>query len=302
MAAVLVLLFSFARPIAANAADRAADQREIRAAAQEYVSALEKGDGDALRRYWTADGDFVDVAGESHPASELVAEAARAAAAGQRPSIKLLTSQIRFLADDVALEDGTSEVTWSGPSASTGAGRKSTRGRFSAVWVKQDGKWRLASLREARIGAPAAPERLADLAWMLGRWSAQSGDTTVETGARWNVSETFLLRDLKVTREGKVVFRAEQRIGWDPITHKIKSWNFDSDGGYGEGMWSREGDSWVVQSSSVHPDGRQTSSTAVVTYDGKDDFTWTSSGPRGGGEPAAALELQFKRQAAKRDF
>jgi uncharacterized protein (TIGR02246 family) len=280
-------------PCAAQAPNpRAEDERAIRAAAQQYVAALEAGDADALAAFWTPEGDYVDEHGRSHPASELVAEAARSKGQGLRPQIKLLENRIRFLTDEVAIEDGTSEAVR--PDAAS----RPSRGRFSAIWVKRDGKWRLASLREARIDLLAAPPRLADLAWMLGQWSATSGDTLLEVSARWNATETFLLRDLKVTRGGKVVFQASQRIGWDPLTKRVKSWIFDSDGGYGEATWLREGERWLIESTGVLPDGRQTAGTSTLTQDGENAFTWRSSGARIDGEPGAGLEIQFTRKTA----
>ena len=47
-----------------------------------------------------------------------------------------------------------------------------------------------------------------------------------------------------------------QRIGWDPLTKQIKSWVFDSEGGYGDGLWTRKGNQWVIKSTGVLPDGR----------------------------------------------
>lgn len=31
-----------------------------------------------------------------------------------------------------------------------------------------------------------------------------------------------------------------QVIGWDPAAGTIRSWMFDSDGGFGEGTWSKK--------------------------------------------------------------
>ena len=36
--------------------------------------------------------------------------------------------------------------------------------------------------------------------------------------------------------QGKPVMNVTQRIGWDPLTKQIKSWVFDSDGGYGDAL------------------------------------------------------------------
>jgi uncharacterized protein (TIGR02246 family) len=270
---------------------RPQDERAIRAAAGEYIAALARGDAKRLAELWTRDGDFVDEQGRSHPAGELIAEAAQSAGQGERPRVKLLDSRIRFLTPDVALEDGTSEVAQ--PQA-----KSTARGRFAAIWVRQEGRWRLASLREARVEVAAAPAVLADLAWMIGEWSARTGETLLEVTTRWNATETFLLRDLKVTRGGQVAFQASQRIGWDPISHRIRSWIFDSDGGYGEATWTRDGASWVVQASGVLPDGKQTSATSILTYDGTNAFAWKTTAATIGGAPGPNLDVEFSRKTA----
>jgi uncharacterized protein (TIGR02246 family) len=289
------VLIGFAAPrtAAGQEAARAEDEQAIRAAAKQYLAALERGDAKRLAELWTSDGDFVDELGGSHPASELIAEAAQSTGNREPPQVKLLDSRIRFLTGDVALEDGTSDVSRVGA-------KSPARGRFSALWVKQQGRWRLASLREARIQPAASPAVLADLAWMIGQWSAQTNDTTLEISARWNATETFLLRDLKVLRAGQVAFQAAQRIGWDPISHKIRSWIFDSDGGYGEASWSRDGESWVIQASGVLPDGRQTSATSVVTYDGKDRLSWKTMAATIDGQPGPNLDVEFTRKPPAR--
>ena len=56
-----------------------------------------------------------------------------------------------------------------------------------------------------------------------------------------------------------------QRIGWDPLTKQIKSWVFDSEGGYGDALWTRKGNQWVIKSTGVLPDGRTASATHVLT-------------------------------------
>lgn len=294
VAGLLAAVFSplLATRAAEQPANRSEDEQAIRAAAKQYVEALDRGDAKQLAESWTADGDYIDEQGISHPANELVVEAARSAGQGQHPQVKLIESSIRFLTDDVAIEDGTSEVSRPGT-----AGPPS-RGRFSVIWVKQDGHWRLASLREVRVGRAPKLARLKDLDWMVGQWTAGSEDTTLEVSARWNTTETFLLRNLTVRRSGKVVFSVAQRIGWDPLEHKLKSWVFDSDGGYGEGTWSTEGDTWMVQTSGVLPDGRQVTAVHQFLRDGPDRFTWKSIDRNIDGERKGDAELLFSRKPA----
>jgi uncharacterized protein (TIGR02246 family) len=281
----------FADELCAQTADRAQDEQAIRAAAKGYLEALGRGDARALAGYWTADGDVVDELGQSHPASELLKQLAPPEPGAARPEIKMHESKIRFFSDEVAIEDGTSEVTASD-------GRVGAKGRFSAVWVKQNGGWRLASLREARIPNVDRPARLADLDWLVGQWSAESGDTKLEVSVRWNANETFLLRDLKVAREQKTIFHGSQRVGWDPRTGQLKAWNFDSDGGYGEGAWTRDGESWVIRMAGVLPDGRPNLTTTVVTPEGPDHFRLSSTRSPGAGAAEGTMQIEFTRVKA----
>ena len=39
-----------------------------------------------------------------------------------------------------------------------------------------------------------------------------------------------------------------QIIGWDPAAKQIRSWVFDSDGAFGEGVWNKQGNRWYIQS------------------------------------------------------
>ena len=274
-----------------EATDRKADEDAIRAAAKDYLAALAKGDPKVLAEFWTPDGSFVDGAGQEHPAAELVSQAAAAAAApGAKAEVKLHASKIRFLSGDVAVEDGTSEET---PPGSKGA--PPLRGRFHAIWVKHSGRWKLASLREVPIETSVGG-RLSDLGWMVGTWKAEQGNSTLEVDVRWNPTGTYLLRDLKAVHDGRVVFEGQQRVGWDPLTRKLKSWSFDSDGGYGEATWVKDGNAWVGQATAVLPDGRQTSGTTVLTFDGRDTLVRKSLAGRVDGNPVPDQDVTFKRQ------
>jgi uncharacterized protein (TIGR02246 family) len=287
-----------AAPVARSADDpaRKRDEQAIRAAARQYVEALKHGDPKALLALWVPDGDIVDEFGRARPAREVIASDAKARAAttdkaGAGSSVNLTQSSIRFLTPQVAIEDGTVEVT---PGDKQ---RSPSRGRFLAMWVKGDGGWRLASLREARV-QPTTADDLAGLDGMVGDWVGQLDKTRFDVSAHWNDKRTFLLRDLTVTHDGKIVTKALQRIGIDPLDGKIKSWMHDADGGHGEGQWTRHGDTWVVQATGVMPDGRQTSATNVYAYAVKNRLSWKSTAGFSGGQKMPDFEVTLQRVGA----
>src|SRR5262249_12464446 len=87
-----------------------------------------------------------------------------------------------------------------------------------------------------------------------------------------------LVRGLwKVKERGKRVMTVSQRIGWDPLARRIRSWEFDSEGGFGDGTWSREGDRWVIKHSGVRPEGIAASSTNVMVKERPDLVRWSSN-------------------------
>jgi hypothetical protein len=89
-----------------------------------------------------------------------------------------------------------------------------------------------------------------------------------------------------------------QRIGWEPLSGKIKSWFFDADGGYSEGVWTRDGDQWTVASAGVHPDGKRASATNIYQRAGNDKFTLESTGAKVDGQTLPDFKLQIVRKEA----
>lgn len=292
---------------AAGAADpppRQGDEAQIRAAAEAYLAALERGDGKECAALWTPDGDIVDDLGAVLPGRDTVAGAASAPAGAPRPEVRIGDTKIRFLTADVAIEDGTIEV---GP-----AGAALT-GRFSATWVRHDGTWKLAALREARAAEPSGPAALEQLAWMVGDWEIDrpvaAADAPLAPDAakrpalrltvKWNDTKTFLERDLSMGPAAGASgpsMTISQRIGWEPLSRSVRSWAFGSDGSHAEGTWHRDGGSWIAHVTTVRPDGSQVGSINIYTYDGKDRCVWRSIPTHVGADHAQPMAATLVRK------
>jgi uncharacterized protein (TIGR02246 family) len=283
------------------------DEQAIRDAAAKYKEALDRGDGKMLADLWTADGDIIDEEGNRLKGREMAARVTAQAGNGSRPSFRINDSSLRFITADVALEDGTVEVALPGFTSPF-------TGRFSATWMRQEGAWKLAALREDRIESPSGNETLQDLDWMVGDWTLTDDRATgkpaaagpekplIEMTVRWNANRTFLLRDMKISSPGgdggteAGTMHITQRIGWDPLSRQIRSWVFGSDGSHGEAVWSRDGDSWVARTAAVLPNGSQTSALNIYTYDGKDRCTWRSLPTHVGGEHTPPINMMMIRK------
>ena len=296
---------AFAAAVVTAAAVQAApesrieDESAIRAAAKAYMEALDKGDAARLAALWTPDGDIVDASGQMLLGRETLTldQPATPPDPASRPEFRIRETKLRFLTADVAVEDGTVEVV-----PPTG---EPLTGRFSATWVRHEGTWKLGALREARGDEPTAAAALADLDWMVGDWvvvddhPAADKQPAIEVSTNWNESKTYLIRELRIPVEGAAPLTITQRIGWDPLSKSVHSWVFGSDGSHGEADWTRDGRSWVAKSRAVNPDGVQSTSLNIYTYDGKDRCVWKSLPTHVGSEhvPPVTLTMIRKPQA-----
>lgn len=259
----------------ATGAGTPADVAAIRAAAAAYRAALAKGDERAVKAAWTADGDIVDGWGRRlQPRDEAALDGGPPAATRPRPEFRVHETQLRFITADVALEDGAVDVVLPGT-------QNPIEGWFSALWVRSAGTWKLAGLRESERPVAADADMLEDLDWLVGDWmlsgdgaDAPAGDA-MSMSVRWDAGRTFLVREARIPAAGAAEpVEVHQRIGWDPLVRRIRSWSFSSDGSRGEATWFRDGDSWVVMQAVVLPDGRRETAVNIYTYDGRDRCVW----------------------------
>jgi hypothetical protein len=56
----------------------------------------------------------------------------------------------------------------------------------------------------------------------------------------------------------------------DPLTGTVKGWSHDSDGGYSESTWTKNGDSWLVRGTGVTSEGDVAAATYLIKPLGKD--------------------------------
>ena len=137
---------------------------------------------------------------------------------------------------------------------------------------------------EASVDAPqTAP--LDELAWMVGTWVDEGEESTIVTKCSWwPNSRQFLTRSVRVTIDGELSLQVNQVIGWDPIAGRIRSWTFDSEGGFGQGSWTKDGNSWLVKTSFVTASGDRASAINVITYVDQDTLRWRSTNREIAGE------------------
>jgi uncharacterized protein (TIGR02246 family) len=249
----------------ATAADRAAILKTQTA----YVKAFNAGDAKKLAAFWTPDGEFVDAEGRSFKGRDVIEkEFAAFFAESKGATLEVTTDSLRFIGAGVALESGTSRVERPGNPSNAAA--------YTIVHTKRDGKWQLTSVRELPYAPASNYEHLRDLEWLVGTWTAKSGGRTLTLTCEWTAKRNFLTRKYELKEADGTVRTGIQIIGWDPVVGGIRSWVFDSDGGFGDEHWTRDEKRWVLEATAVTRDGAEAVATNVLTQVNHDRFTWQS--------------------------
>jgi len=258
--------------------NRPEDEPAIRSIAVAYTQAYNGGDAHALASLFTADAEMIDEDGE-HLRGRPMIEEVFTTMFKERPgaTIAIAPATLRFLGPDVAQEEGQTRVKLAG-------GEPPIARHYTVLFVKEGNRWMYSSVREEQEKNVAHHDRLQELQWLVGDWRDESPDSVVDATCRWTEDQNFLLRDFTVRVRGKSVMTVSERIGWDPSARQIKSWVFDSEGGHGTGLWSRDGNEWMIKSTGVLPDGRTATATHVLTRVGTQSARWSSIERTVGGE------------------
>ena len=248
----------------------AADEKALHKMQSAYVKAFNAGDAKALAAHWAPDGEFVDAEGRSFRGRKVIEKEFAVFFEGSKGlTLELRTDSLRFVSPGVALEAGKSRIT----RAPEGIVNSTT---YSIVHTKRDGRWQLASVRELPYAPASNYDRLRDLEWLVGKWTAQRGDKALEFDCEWTAKRNFLMRKYTVKSAAGVAKTGIQVIGWDPVLGGIRSWVFDSEGGFGSERWIKDGKRWALEAYAVTRDGAQAEATNVLTQLDHDNFTWQS--------------------------
>jgi uncharacterized protein (TIGR02246 family) len=259
-----------ARPArAADPKDTAKEEADLQKNAEAFVEAFNKGDAKVVAAFWVEDGDYIDQTGRHVKGREAIEKMFKEFFAENKGlKARINIGAVRFVTPDVAVEDGTTEVI-------PPDGGPPSRARYSVVHVKKDGKWALSSVRDSAYAPPSNYEHLRDLEWAIGDWTdaAEKGEVA-RVSFEWSENQNFILSSFSAAFKNIEVHSGTQRIGWDPAAKNIRSWTFDADGGFGEATWSKDGDKWVIKTTTVLRDGKKLTATDVVTHVDADTLTW----------------------------
>jgi uncharacterized protein (TIGR02246 family) len=271
-AALLGTWFSALPARSGEAADNASEEQRIRATVKSYVEAFNRGDAAAVAAHWSEAAEYTTPDGEKLTGRKAI-EASFTKLFGENRGLKLEVDQpsIRFEEAGVAVEEGVAVVTREGKSPAAT--------RYVATHVMEGGAWKLKRVEEAAPSQPPSHhDKLQALDWMVGEWVDRGDGSSLRAVCRWTKNRNFLTRSFQASIGDQIDLEGTQIIGWDPLRETIRSWVFDSDGGFGVGIWTPRKDGWDVKQLQVLADGRQASATNVIRRVDDNTFTWQSIG------------------------
>lgn len=269
-----------------------ADEDAIRMNGAAFAKAYDSGDAKALAEHFATDAEYVHDSNVTCRGRSAIEESLTEFF-NANPGCKLVKEidSIRFVSPGVAIEDGSTSCTCADNSSCVEC-------RYTTVHVKTDGKWMVASVHDR--DAHDLNERslkLEQLAWLQGNWVDEGHDAVVHFACEPVDSGNFLVRSFSIQIAGHETMTGTQRIGWDPLSGKLRTWIFDSSGSFGEGTWYRELDQsvvadddtdtptdeqansniserWMLKLSGVMADGKTASSTSVYTVINDHTVMW----------------------------
>jgi uncharacterized protein (TIGR02246 family) len=234
---------------------------------RKYQEAFDRGDAKALVSFYAEDVDYIDQDGvKVKGQGEMQKLFTENFQANPGAKIAITIEEMKQLTPEVRVNRGVATVT---PTDGTA---ESTR--YEAILVRKADRWLISQLTQTAAPAPSASSQLEALKWLIGNWENKDADQTVESKVDWAGDENFLVRTFKV--KGEAETDGWEIVGWDPDRQQIRSWIFDSNGGFGESSWSYDDGHWLIRASNVLPDGSRSTAENVLTRVDNDQFTWES--------------------------
>ncbi len=242
-------------------------EEAVRTTIQDYVVAFNAKDFDAVSKAWSENATHLDhnLAQRTDGRDQIVGDIKTLFEEDAPIKISGTVEHVRMITDSVASVDGQVAVT-NGADAPV-------FNHFSAILKKQGDQWLIDSMEEMPIPTPAsAADAISQLEWLVGSWQDADTESPVRATVRRSIGGSFLIRSFQATAADGSVAQSTQIIGWDPIRQQLRSWTFDADGSFGEGMWSRNGDEWLIKATQTLADGRTASGTYILTPESNDAF------------------------------
>jgi len=239
----------------------------LRKLGEQYVAAFNQHDAQAIANFWSPNAVYINrLSGAQVTGREAIAAQFKALFASQpEAKLQVRVDSIQLVSPNVAVEKGVSTLVATTP----------LQVPYSAVYVQVDGKWLLDRVTDSpQEVKPSHYGKLKPLEWMIGSWVDQDENVTVEAECKWTKNKNFIHRTFKIEVNGEVQISGMQLIGWDAQEKRIRSWTFDSDGGFAQARWSNQGRDWYAVRKGKTAEGQVMSGVHVFKWGDENAYTF----------------------------
>lgn len=252
--------------------NQADNKKEIQNTIQSYQEAYNQQDAEKFAALWATDATYLNpITGETAEGRESIGKLFKERfAKGKKIHLEITTKSIEFPSSDQAIETGVMKVTI--------PDKPFQQFAYQLELIKEKGKWLVNSIGEIELQeAPSNFEHLKDLEWLVGYWEDTDDNVQISFTNQWDAHKNFLTENFKMKIYGHDDIEGKQIIGWDPVKKTIRSWIFDSDGGFGEGTWEKIDKSWHVAVHFTLSDGHTASAKNIYTPINEHSYTFASA-------------------------
>lgn len=251
--------------------DEKADEKAIRNIVQSYQQAYNQQDAAKLTKHWASNSTYLNpLTGEFADGKEAIENLFKKKfAQDQKRNLEVTIKSIDFPNSNEAIENGLMKVTIDNQSPQQMA--------YQAEYVKENGNWLIKALHEIELEEPFSNfDHLKDLAWLVGKWEDSDENVDIEFENQWDKNKNFIVQQFNMKIYGQDDIEGKQIIAWDPVKSGVRSWVFDSEGGFGEGTWEKVKESWYATMKFTLGDGSPASSINIYTPVNDHTYTFAS--------------------------
>lgn len=246
------------------------EESKIKQLSESYAAAFNAHDSNKISHLLTEDAVYVNFnTDEVIEGKSTLIDYLKEQFADHDTSLKITIDSIVFKDADHAVEDGVAEIS--------SKAQPPVQKIFNAEYVKINDSWLLQKISELNLSKqPSQVEHLKELSWLTGNWIDSDDNVSLNLSYEWAEGGNFLIQHFTMQILNHKQMEGVQIIGWDPSQEKMRSWIFDTDGGFGESLWFKQGMQWFARTSFTLPDGRKASAMHIYTKVDENTYTFAS--------------------------
>ena len=166
----------------------------------------------------------------------------------------------------------------------------------------------ISSLVVGQVEGPVSHyEHLKGLEFYVGEWIGRSQvpknaddpaageELTIPVTTKWILNRNVLVADWKVKARGEIINQGKWLWWWDTKTKQIRGLSVMTMGGYGESIWTKEGDKWVGKWTGATGNGEDLPSVVTTSVVGSDVIIHDWTQQKRGKNPQPDRREKFRR-------